>query len=151
MKKNTLHQLRAALLFPVVLLYYEILLRVTTVGGLIQVGTVFMVVLCGAYGLVCWLLTSLFPSRKGRHISSVCLVALTALPYGVEHFIFRQFGLFYDLNTITGGAADALTGFTGELIKLLFNFNGISMIILFLLPAILLAVLGRRPQVYAIL
>ena len=144
MKKNTLHQLLAALLFPVVLLYYEILLRVTTVGGLIQVGTVFMVVLCGTYGLVCWLLTSLFPSRKGRHIASVCLVALTALPYGVEYFIFRQFGLFYDLNTITGGAADALTGFTGELIKLLFNFNGISMIILFLLPAILLAVFGRR-------
>ena len=141
-RKKLPHYL-AALLFPAVLLYYEILLRVNTVGGLFQLSVIFMLALCGAYGLVCWLLTSLFPGRKGRHISSVCLFALTALPYGVEYFIFRQFSLFYDLNTITGGAADAVTGFTDELFTLLFSVNGIVMIILFLLPSVLLAIFGR--------
>ena len=134
----------AILLFPAVLIYYEILLRINTVGGLFQISTVFMLALCGAYGLVCWLLTSLFPGKTGRRIASVCLVAVTALPYGIEYFIFRQFTIFYDLNTITGGAADAVTGFSDALFDLLFSFNGIVMIILFLLPAALLAIFGGK-------
>ena len=144
MKKKSLSHPLAALIFPVVLLYYEILLCVTTVGGLLQTGSIFLVVLCGAYGLICWLLTSLFPGKKGRHIASVFIVALTALPFGVEYFIFRQFGLFYDVNTITGGATDAVTGFTDAMFSLLFSVNGIVMILLFLLPALILAIFGRR-------
>ena len=144
MKKNALPHLLAALLFPAVLLYYEILLRVTTIGGLIQSGTLFLVALCGVYGLIGWLLTSLCPGKKGRRIISACLAALTALPYAVEYFIFRQFSMFYDLKTITGGAADAVTGFKDAVFTLLFSVNGIVMILLFLLPAILLAIFGGR-------
>ena len=144
MQKKKISQLFAFLLFPVVFIYYETLFRMTTVRGFFQPGTLFMILFCCAYGMVGYLLSTLTNSKKANHIIAVCLTALTSIPFLVEYFIFRQFAMFYDVNTITGGAADAVTGFTGELIALLFNWNGIMMILLFLLPAILLAIFGRK-------
>ncbi len=133
-----------ALLFPVILLYCEILLRISTGGQLFQLGTVFMIVFCVAYGAVGYLLCSICKSQKWNRIIAVSLAALTAFPYLVEYFIFRQFGIFYDLTTIFRGAADAVTGFTKELFALIFCWNGFLMITLFFLPAIVLVIFGRR-------
>lgn len=144
MQKKNFPHLFAALWFPAVLIYFETLFRATTVRGLFQIGTVFMVMFCCAYGMAGFLLISLSKSKKANHIIAVCLTAVTSIPFLVEYFVFRQFALFYDLTTITGGAADAVTGFTSELFTLLFNWNGIMMILLFLLPAILLAIFGRK-------
>ena len=143
MQKKFPH-LFAALLFPAVLLYYEILFRSATVRGLLQVGTVFMALLCCAYGMICYLLSTLTGSRKANHIIAVCLTGISAIPFLVEYFVFRQFNLFYDLNTVIGGAAGAITGFTDAVISLLFSVNGITMILLFLLPTVLLAIFGRK-------
>lgn len=133
-----------ALLFPAVLIYYEILLRITTVEGLFQLGSIFMVLLCLAYGVVGYLLSTISSSKKCNQIVAVCLLAITALPYLIEYFIFRQFAIFYDLTTIFKGAADAVTGFTDDLISLLVSWNGFLMIALYLLPSILLLIFGKR-------
>ena len=131
------------LFFPVVLFYYETLLRVTTVRGFFQLRTVFMVLFCGAYGMALYLLSTLTASKKWNHIITACLTAIAAIPFLVEYFVFRQFNLFYDVNTILGGATDAVTGFADAVFDLLFSWNGISMILLFLLPTVLLAIFGR--------
>ena len=144
MQKKKRSHLFAALLFPAVLIYYEIVLRASTVRGLFQLGTLFMVLFCCAYGMAGYLLSTLTNSKKWNHIIAVCLTALSAIPFLVEYFIFRQFNLFYDLNTMTGGAADAVTGFTGAMFELLFSVNGILMILVFLLPTVLLAIFGRK-------
>lgn len=144
MQKKRASHLFAALLFPAVLFYYETVLRMATVRGFFQLGTLFMVLFCCAYGMAGYLLSTLTDSKKWNHIIAVCLTAITAIPFLVEYFIFRQFNLFYDLNTMTGGAADAVTGFTDAMFALLFSWNGILMILLFLLPAVLLAVFGRK-------
>ena len=144
MQKQTSAHWFASLLFPVILLYYELLLRVTTVRGLFQLGSVFMVLLCAAYGLIGYLLISISRSKTCNHIIAVCLTGLTAVPFLVEYFVFRQFNLFYDVSTVLGGAGDAVTGFTGAMFELLFSWNGILMIILFLLPTVLLLIFGRK-------
>lgn len=142
-KKFTSHWY-SALLFPAVLLYYEVVFRLATVHGLFQLSTVFMVLLCAAYGMAGCLLTTISGSGKRNHIIAVCLTAITAVPFLVEYFVFRQFNIFYDLNTIFGGAADAVTGFTGDMFSLLLSWNGILMIVLFLLPTVLLLIFGSR-------
>ena len=133
-----------ALLFPAILLYCEVLLRVSTGGQLFQLGSLFMIIFCVAYGAVGYLLSSICVNQKWNRIIAVSLAALTAFPYLVEYFIFRQFGIFYDLTTIFRGAADAVTGFTRELFALIFCWNGFLMITLFFLPAIALSVFGRH-------
>ena len=144
MQKKRSHHLFTALLFPAVLFYYETVFRLTTVRGFFQLSTVFMVLFCCAYGMAGYLLSTLTNSKKWNHIIAVCLTALSSLPYLVEYFIFRQFNLFYDLNTMAGGATDAVTGFSDAMFAMLFSWNGIFMILIFLLPAILLAIFGRK-------
>ena len=144
MQTKNRFQWLTALLFPAILLYFEVLLRVTTGGQLLQLGTVFMIIFCIAYGAVGYLLSSICTNQKCNRVITVVLAALTAFPYLVEYFISRQFGIFYDLTTIFRGAADAVTGFTRELFALIFCWNGFLMITLFFLPAILLAIFGRR-------
>lgn len=134
----------AGLLFPTVFIYYEILLRVTTIHGFLRLGTLFTALFCACYGMMGYLLSTLTPSRKWNHIIATGLTFLTALPFLVEYFIFRQFNQFYDLNTMTGGATDAVTGFADAVFSLIFSWNGILMILLFLLPTVLVATFGRK-------
>ena len=88
MQKKKFPHLFAALLFPAFFIYYEILFRVTTVRGLFQIGTVFTILFCCAYGMVGYLLCTLTNNRKANHIVSVCLRFITTIPFLVEYFIF---------------------------------------------------------------
>lgn len=144
MQNKKVSHLINALLFPVVLLYYEIVFHIATVGGSFQLGTLFMLLLCVAYGMIGYLLTSISGRKKLNHIIAVCLTAVTAIPFLVEYFVFRQFNVFYDLTTIFVGASDAVTGFTDVIFSLIFSWNGLLIIFLYLLPTILLSVFGRR-------
>ena len=96
-----------------------------------------------AYGMIGYLLVSLFKKSKATYITTIVLLALTAVPYLVQYFVYRQFKVFYDINTITGGAADAVGGFTHEIRRLLISWDGFFKMFLFFLPAILWAIFGR--------
>ena len=128
--------------FPAALCYYEILFRLFTAGELFQWDTVVMLCFSCAYGGFGYLLSTISRSkRRNRHIA-VALLVLTALPYIVEIFIFQAFKLFYDLNTVVNGANDVLTGFTGDVMRLVFSGRGILCILMYLLPGILFGVFG---------
>jgi len=144
MDKKSLPSWVTLLLFPVVLIYYEVIFRLTTVRGFFQTGDVFLLLFCIAYGTFAFLLSALCPKVRGNRIITACLLVITALPYLIEYFIFRQFNVFYDLNTCFGGAADMLGGYTKALFDLLFCWDGLLKIFLFLLPAILYLIFGRR-------
>ena len=144
MQNKTIPQWITALLFPAALFYYEIVFRLATVRELFQLGSMFMLLFCVAYGIVGFLLSSIFRSDKGSRVITAVLLGVTALPYLIEYFIFRQFNIYYDLNTIFGGAADMLGGFTTELFNLLISWDGCLKIALFLLPTALYLIFGRR-------
>ena len=132
------------LVFPLAMVYFESVFRIATAGNLFSWSTFNMVLFSLAYGMVGYLLVTLFKKPKATYITTIVLLALTAVPYLVQYFVYRQFKVFYDINTITGGAADAVGGFTHEIRRLLISWDGFLKLFLFFLPAILWAVFGRK-------
>ena len=66
-------------LFPVVLVYFEIVFKLSTVGGFWNVGTVFMVLFSIAFGVVGYLLSTILKNKKANYIVNIVLLVLTAL------------------------------------------------------------------------
>lgn len=134
------------LLFPVALFYYDSVFRISTMGikELFTTGTLYSLFFSFSYGLIVYLICSIFKKRIiNRTITAIILAGL-AIPYLIEYFIFRQFKVFYDVNTITGGAEDAVGGFMADIKILIFSFDGIFKILLFFLPVILYLIFGKR-------
>ncbi len=131
------------LLFPLILFYYEIIFRQSTVHGIFQWGTVFMLLFCFLYGGVVYLLTTLCRNQKVNYIIGGVFIALSAFPFLIQYFVYRQFKVFYDLNTMFGGASDALSGFSSDVQRLVCSVDGVTKILLFFLPLIAYLVFGR--------
>ncbi len=148
MKSRAMHII-SFLIFPVILCYYEILFRVSTYGPLWQTGSVITLFACFALGLILYLVCTLFSGRKGNAIIAALLLLVLAIAYLVEYFIFRQFKMFYDLNTTFGGAADAVGGFTDEIYTLIFCWDGLSKIALYLLPCVGILIFGIKKSLPA--
>ena len=88
-------------------------------------------------------IVSLLPKRAAQ-ILIPCYLGLLSLIFIVEFLVYRQFKVAYDVNTILNAATDALGGFGADIRRLIFCFDGISHITLFLLPLILWFVLRER-------
>lgn len=130
-------------LFPILFVYYEILFKIFAAGEFFKIGTVYNILFSFAYGGLFYLITSISKNRKINRIITLCLIALMALPYLIEYFIYRQFKIFYDFNTVTGGAGDALSGFASDVFSLIFSFKGLLAIFLYFLPFAIYLIFGK--------
>ncbi|MBR2811361.1 MAG: LTA synthase family protein, partial [Solobacterium sp.] len=63
---------------------------------------------------------------------------------GVNYFIFRQFKVFYDINTVLTGAGGVAAHFQENIMRQIFSANGMIHVIAFLLPSLLYAMIGFR-------
>lgn len=131
-------------LFPILFIYYELLFKIFAAGEFLKAGTIYNFLFSFAYGGIFFLLSSIFKNRKINRVITLCLIAISALPYLIEYFIYRQFKIFYDINTVTGGAGDALGGFTSDILSLIFSFKGMLVIFLYFLPFIIYLIFGSR-------
>ena len=131
-------------LFPAVLIYYEFIFRISTVQSFPAEGTVYMLLFSVVYGGVAYLITSFSKRKKINYALSLIWLILSAVPYLVQYFVYRQFNIYYDLNTCFNGAADALTHYLKELSVMIFSWHGLSRIVLFLLPSVLFGIFGQR-------
>ena len=131
-------------IMPLVLFYYEALFHISTSEGFFNLGTLCTMLFSFAYGLICYLLITISKKAKLVNIITAVLIGLFAVPYLVEYFVYRMFKEFYDLNTITGGAGDALTSYVNETLGLIFCFDGISKILLFFIPFALYLIFSKR-------
>ncbi|MBR3327047.1 MAG: LTA synthase family protein [Atopobiaceae bacterium] len=123
------------------LIWLEVAFKVSTTGGFWP-ALLFLLAFSLAGGLVLELLCTLAPSARANKIAK-CLIALfLGVVFCIEYFVYREFKLFYDLNTVLSGAADATTGFSGQIAGLVFSPTGIGHIVLFLIPALAYALLG---------
>ncbi len=104
---------------------------------------VFLALFALCVGLVVSGVVSLLPEKAVQILIPVYLGFLFLI-FIVEFLIYRQFKVAYDLNTILNAATDALGGFSADIGRLIFCFDGISHIMLFLLPLILWFVLRKR-------
>ena len=122
--------------------YMEVAFSLSTGGTFFSMPTLYMLLFAVSYGTIAYLLTSFFKKPIINKIMRMAIFFLMFFPYIIEFFIYVEFGVFYDLNTAFGGAGDAMGGFQEDIMLLIFCFNGISHIIIFLLPAILYAIFG---------
>ena len=111
---------------------------------------VFLILFSLSVGMVVSGIISLLPKKAVQILIPFCLGVLFLI-FVVEFLVYRQFKVAYDLNTILNAATDALGGFSADIRRLIFCFDGISHIALFLLPLILWFVLrekiiGQLPQ-----
>ncbi len=88
---------------------------------------------------IVWLLP-----KRAVQILIPCCLGLLSLIFIVEFLVYRQFKVAYDVNTILNAATDALGGFGADIRRLIFCFDGISHMILFLLPLVLWFALRGR-------
>lgn len=130
------------LLFPAIVIYYELLFRIATVGGVFKVSTIYMLLFSIAYGGIGYLLSSISRNRKTNRIVAICLIGIISVLYIVEFLVYKFFKVFYDINTVTGAAADAATTYTTEIFQLI--LGSIPVIILFLVPLGLYLIFGRK-------
>ena len=111
---------------------------------------VFLALFSLCVGLVVSGIILLLP-KKAVQILIPFYLGVLFLIFVVEFLVYRQFKVAYDINTILNAATDALGGFGADIRRLIFCFDGISHIALFLLPLILWFVLrekiiGQFPQ-----
>jgi len=141
---TTLHSLLFIALFPLVIFYYESVFNIATIGDGLGIDTLCRLLFSIAYGGIAYLLVTIAKKPKVVHILSSVLFGLLAIPYLVEYFVYRQFKVFYDVNTILLGAEDAVGGFSDVIFSLIFSWDGFLKIALFLLPVILYSIFGRK-------
>lgn len=96
---------------------------------------VFLALFSLCAGLVVSGIISLLP-KKAVQILIPFYLGFLFLIFVVEFLVYRQFKVAYDINTILNAATDALGGFGADIRRLIFCFDGISHIMLFLLPLI---------------
>ncbi len=144
MAESKYSHLKFLLLFPVIILYFEIVFRIFTVGGLFSLSFFPMLFFSFAYGWIGYLLSSLHKNQRVNKYIAAAFILLTSIPYIVQFLIYKQFKQFYDINTMTGGAGDAISGFFDEIINLIFKQGGIFVILLFLLPFALYLIFSTK-------
>ncbi len=132
------------LLFPAVVFYFEIIFHISTVGTKIDISYLYMALFSISFGAIGYLLTSISKSEKVNYYITISIMALTAVMYLVFYFIYKQFKIVYDLNTVLGGAGDAVGGFQADIIRLIFCFDGIFKILLYFAPVIAFIFLGKK-------
>ncbi len=144
MAKIKYNHLKFIFLFPASVLYFEILFRLFTGGNIFSLSFFPLLFFSLAYGGIGYVLSSLHKDKCVNKRIAAVLLFLACIPYIVQFLIFKQFKQFYDINTVTGGAGDALSGFFSDIIRLIFVQGGIFVIILFLLPFVLYLIFGSR-------
>lgn len=142
LERFQIRQWLLALLFPAVVVYYELVFKLSTVQGLFQEGTLYLLLFSAAYGLLCYLLCTISSRRWLNWLLTLAYILLTAIPFLVEYFVYRQFKVFYDLNTMFAGAGDALSEYTQALYALLTSTGGMIFIVLMLLPGAVYLLVG---------
>ena len=123
--------------------YTEIVFKLSVETLHTRSSFVFLALFSLCVGLVVSGVISLLP-KKAVQILIPFYLGFLFLIFVVEFLVYRQFKVAYDINTILNAATDALGGFGADIRQLIFCFDGISHIVLFLLPLILWFVLREK-------
>lgn len=128
------------ILFPIVFVYFEVLLRIFGDAGLFS--NLFYPVVFGlGMGLIATCITSVF-TEKVNHIITIVLLFVTGLIFIVECLIRNSYQVYMTFGAILTGAGGVVGGFAGDLVSAI--IKGIPVIILFMLPGILYLIFGKK-------
>lgn len=126
---------------PIVLFLYELIFALSTGTG-IEAGTLGIVFLFAvSFGCLISAVTSLIPKRTVANIINVIFMVFCAVIFLLCYFVYCEFQVFYDINTVFNGAGGAATQFSYNIRLLLFSFDGLAHIFLYFLPIIIYIVM----------
>ena len=129
--------------FSATFFYMEMLFKYSVSPFVIDFSVLYMLVFSLIIGSIVAVIVYMLPKILANIIAVITLFA-TEIWFLMELFIQRQFGVFYDLYTITNAAAQAATGFGEDIRVLIVSADGIIHIILFTLPLIFWCIFGRK-------
>lgn len=130
--------------FSFFLLFYEIVLKSSTVKGnwFPQIG--FICLFSIFFSSILFLLSTLFKNSKRNRVVLFLILIVLFLAFTISYFVYVQFKIFYDVNTVWNGAWGVVHGFQQQIIRLIRNPSGITHIILYLFPCILLLFIQKK-------
>ena len=128
------NKILAGIYFPALILFLEVVFNLSTVKTMNGSSFLLTLLFSLTIGAVCFFLTSILPVPVLNRILRVLLTVCIILVFMVEFFVFRQFKIFYDLNTVTAGAGGVMSQFTGDILKMVLSVDDVVHILLFLLP-----------------
>lgn len=143
LQKKKRKKIRLAAFLSLSCFYTEIVFKLSVETLHTGSSFIFLALFSLCAGLAVSGIISLLPKRAVQILAPFYLGVL-ALVFIVEFLVYRQFKVAYDINTILNAATDALGGFGADIRRLIFCFDGISHILLFLLPLILWFVLRKK-------
>ena len=135
--------LALTLFFGLSFFYMELVFKFSVSAIVLDASVFRMLAISFITGSFIAFLIYMLPHVLARITAALTLLVST-VSFLIEFFIQREFSVFYDINTILNAATDALKGFAGDIRELIFCFDGISHILLFLVPTVAWIVFGRR-------
>ena len=131
------------LIIPFIFLFfYEFIFRLVTGCSFSFHSQLYVLLFTVVPSAALYLIFTAVKNTVYRHIASSVILFLLSLPYLIEYFIFRQFKIFYDINTVFAGGKGVLSSFRGEIYDLIFSTEGIIVIAIFFVPVIVYAAIG---------
>lgn len=127
-------------LFPLVLVYFEVMLRLFSGTGLFA-HLIYPVLFGLAAGFFLSCITSLF-SRKVNRIITIVLLFVTGLLFITECIVKQSFQYYMPLDAIKSGAGDVAGAYLSEAFRAI--VHGLPVIVLFFLPGILYVIFGKK-------
>ena len=143
-KKSIIKEILSIFFPAVVLIFFEIITEISCGNDVLNYHLAYIVLFSISYGLFMYFICNLTKKRQIRHIIQAILLFLLGFVYCMLYFLFCEFQLFYDLNTLFAGAGDAVTNFSGDIISMLFTGDGFLHLILYFLPFLFFVTVGRK-------
>ncbi len=129
---------------PLAMCWNELVFRLSTTKIISWPGALFTLLFALCWGFAGYYFCAWSASPKVNRCLRAILLALTAVPYMVEYFVFVKFKTLYDLNTVLNGAGDVAGSFLADVLHMVFSVSGLLHILLFLLPFLAYVLLVRR-------
>ena len=132
------------LVFLLLIPYYELIFRISTTRDLSPLSVFVSLLFSIGYSAFITLIARPFGKQKANRLMTGILLFILPVLYLVEFFVYRSFKVFYDVNTVINGAGGVAAGFKADVGRLVFCYDGISRILLFLLPFLIYIIFIRR-------
>ena len=139
-RKSKLNKRLFWFVFPVTIILYEFILKISIFGFVFDDSILFTVLFSVAAGMLLTAIVTLFKPKIGNIITIVALLALLFL-FGSQFVYFQIFRKFYIVSSIQG-AGEAINKFTTSTIKGI--VVSIPFILLFLLPLVIYIIFRKN-------
>lgn len=143
-KEDTVKKILSIMFFPLVLFIFEMVLEVSSGANMGNIHSLYVGLFSISYGLLIYFALSFLKNKKLRTILYSILLFALGFAYCMLYYLFCEFQLFYDLNTLFAGAGDAVTNFYGDIFAMMATFDGTWHFILYFLPFVFYIVWGRK-------